>query len=188
MCLKTVKETDLPCIQMNNMMEYNLIFIRLEKNLGVFRSMFEDVVKEEYLWRQSPEKWCMLEILCHLHDEEKEDFRARVEFILNDSKELPPSIDPVGWVTQRDYISRNYIDMLDMFLEERKASISMLWSMEKADWNKFFEHPQLGKVTAHMMLCNWLAHDYLHFRQIIRLKYDYLKSISVEDLQYAGIW
>ena len=169
-------------------MDYNLTFIRLEKNLGVFRSLFEDVVKEEYLWRQAPEKWCMLEILCHLHDEEKEDFRTRVEYALRGSKEMPPSIDPVGWVKQRDYISRNYIDMLDMFLEERKTSINFLWANEKADWNNYIEHPTLGKMTAHKVLSNWLAHDYLHFRQITRLKYDYLKSISGETLDYAGTW
>jgi hypothetical protein len=39
-----------------------------------------------------------------------------------------------------------------------------------------------------MIFANWLAHDYLHIRQILRLKYEYLKSISEEDLSYAGEW
>lgn len=169
-------------------MDYNLIFIRLEKNLGVFRSLFEDVTREEYLWKQSPEKWCMLEILCHLYDEEREDFRIRLDYALRSSLDAPPSIDPRGWVQEREYMSRKYIDMLDKFLEERKSSINMLWALESPDWNNYFTHPQLGKITAHKMLNNWLAHDYLHIRQITRLKYDYLKHISSEPLDYAGNW
>jgi hypothetical protein len=39
-----------------------------------------------------------------------------------------------------------------------------------------------------MFLHNWLAHDYLHIRQIIRIKYDYLKKTSGEILLYAGEW
>ena len=35
---------------------------------------------------------------------------------------------------------------------------------------------------------NWLAHDYLHIRQIIRLKFAYLQQLSKEDLSYAGNW
>ena len=39
-----------------------------------------------------------------------------------------------------------------------------------------------------MMLTNWLAHDYLHIRQIIKLKFDFLKDQSDEHLSYAGEW
>ncbi len=43
-------------------------------------------------------------------------------------------------------------------------------------------------MTAKMFLSNWLAHDYLHIRQITKLKYDYLKQLTNEDLNYAGNW
>jgi len=43
-------------------------------------------------------------------------------------------------------------------------------------------------MTASMFFSNWLAHDYLHIRQITRLKYDYLKQLTNEDLSYAGTW
>jgi hypothetical protein len=43
-------------------------------------------------------------------------------------------------------------------------------------------------MSAGMLLANWLAHDYLHFRQITKLKYDYIKYRTGEDLAYAGTW
>jgi len=43
-------------------------------------------------------------------------------------------------------------------------------------------------MSAKFILANWLAHDYLHIRQITRLKYDYLQDIPNENLSYAGNW
>ena len=43
----------------------------LNRNLEVFRGLFRGADQQVYLWRPSPEKWCMLEVLCHLLDEER---------------------------------------------------------------------------------------------------------------------
>jgi hypothetical protein len=43
-------------------------------------------------------------------------------------------------------------------------------------------------MTAMLFLSNWLAHDYLHIRQIIKLKFDYLEKMTGEGLSYAGDW
>ncbi len=37
-------------------------------------------------------------------------------------------------------------------------------------------------------MTNWLAHDLLHMRQIIKIKYLYLEQSSNVDLHYAGAW
>lgn len=43
-------------------------------------------------------------------------------------------------------------------------------------------------MGAKMLLANWLAHDHLHLRQIVRLKYERLKALGGEPLAYAGEW
>ena len=43
-------------------------------------------------------------------------------------------------------------------------------------------------MSAKLFLTNWLAHDYLHIRQIIRYQYHYLKESTAIDLGYAGNW
>lgn len=52
-------------------------------------------------------EWSLVEVYCHLYDEEREDFRIRVmQTLLN--PELPlPSIDPQGWVSARQYRQRS---------------------------------------------------------------------------------
>ena len=127
-------------------------------------------------------------VICHLCDEDKEDFRARTKHTL-ETPELPlPPIDPTGWVTERKYMQQAFEEKIEEFLTEREYSIQWLESLTDPEWGNAYQHPKFGKMTAKMFLCNWLAHDCLHIRQITRLKYDYLKFISDEPLDYAGEW
>jgi len=162
------------------------------KQLQTNRKVFEDILKYEdeamVLWKQAPEKWCLLEIICHLNDEECLDFRFRVEWVLEKPNQIPPAIDPIGWITNHDYLNQDYTTMLNTLLSERDKSIIWLKSLKNAKWNNAFEHPKLGKLTARHFLVNWLAHDYLHIKQILKLKYDYLQHTSRENLNYAGVW
>ena len=160
----------------------------LSKNRNVFETLLTGLSKEEYLWKQSSAKWCLLEIICHLFDEEREDFRARTKSVLETpSKTLTP-FDPMEWVLQRNYIKMDYNTVLTGFLKERRHSVVWLQSLQSPKWENAFLHPKLGSMSANLFLSNWLAHDYLHIRQIIKLKFDYLKEISGEKLNYAGDW
>ena len=169
-------------------MDPNNIILKLERNAGVFRDLLRETSRDEYLWKYEQEKWCLLQIVCHLYDEEKEDFRTRLKFAVESSITPPPPIDPVGWVASRNYIKQDFVLTLDNFLNERKHSIDWLYSLPPSVWDNTFEHPTMGKVSAGFFLANWLAHDYLHIRQIIKVKYLHLKISSDEDLNYAGEW
>ncbi|MEJ2113232.1 MAG: hypothetical protein P8X62_05910, partial [Flavobacteriaceae bacterium] len=91
-------------------------------------------------------------------------------------------------VTERHYIEQHYNSMLQKFIEERENSIKWIESLENPNWQNSYLHPKMGKLKAKHFYDNWLAHDYLHFRQITKLKLDYLDQLSGEDLNYAGIW
>lgn len=161
---------------------------QLEANLDTFRSLLDVSDSNLILWKPQPDKWCLLEMVCHLLDEEREDFRARTRWSLEHPETMPPGIDPVGWVTQRAYMEQDYDEVVRTLLNERKESVKWLRSLDNPDWSLGFDHTTLGRLTAGLFLSNWLAHDYLHFRQINNLKYAYLKTQSDEDLTYAGNW
>jgi len=169
-------------------MIYTEIVNGLSQNRSVFKELLFGLTEEIYLWKPSPDKWCLLEIVCHLYDEEREDFRTRTNHVLETPKEPLPAIDPQAWVKARNYIQQNYSDKLNDFLTEREQSVMCLQSLSNPKWDNAYEHSKFGKMTAKMFLSNWLAHDYLHIRQIIKLKYDYLKQLTSEDLNYAGNW
>ncbi len=164
------------------------IINELDRNRNAFAGLLTNLPQKHFLWKPAPDNWCLLEILCHLYDEEREDFRARVEHCLELS-DLPFSpIDPVGWVIDRKYLDQNYEEMLQGFLRERRASANWLRSIVNPNWSNTRVHPTLGEMSADEFLSNWLAHDYIHIRQIIKLKYAYLDKFSDQSLSYAGNW
>lgn len=169
------------------MKQYKIIE-ELARNREVFKSLLMQVAKDEYLYKPAPDKWNLLEIVCHLYDEEREDFRFRTKQTLFHPEQPWPPILPAEWVTERAYHSKDYNETLQKFLYEREESIEWLQSLSYPKWENAYNHPKVGLLSASMLLANWLAHDYLHIRQIIRLKYQYLGAVSGEDMKYAGEW
>jgi hypothetical protein len=169
-------------------MNHNETIKTLLKNRGVFQDLLGGTEKEQYLWRPSPDAWNLLDIICHLHDEEREDFRARLRHTLK-TPDLPlPEINPLEWVNERKYAASNFDETLEKFLQERVQSIEWLSELKSPPWKNSYLHPKIGPLSAEMFLANWLAHDYLHIRQITRVKFQYLKENANMDLGYAGEW
>lgn len=169
-------------------MEHQQIIDALARNKEVFKELLAGVEKNCYKWRPTPDQWNLLEIVCHLRDEEQEDFRVRTRRVLEGTEGPLPAIDPASWVQERSYKDQNYGEVLLDFLQEREASIHWLNSLTDPQWKNFYNHPKLGPMTAELFLSNWLAHDYLHVRQILKLKFDYLGQMTEIDLGYAGNW
>ena len=103
------------------------------------------------------------------------------------TEEWPP-IDPQGWVTARKYNQRNFAEMLDNWLAERRKSLDWLRGLAAPDWEASVTAP-FGPLRAGDMLAAWAAHDNLHARQLVELRRGRVLSITEPyDAQYAGDW
>jgi hypothetical protein len=169
-------------------MEPSEIISQLHANQETFNGLLRGAPAVLQHWRPHAEHWCLLEISCHLYDEEREDFRARVRSVLEDPSQALASIDPQAWVSERRYLEQDFMSKLDAFIAEREASIAWLKELEHPNWEQAYQHPTHGPLPAKMFLSNWLAHDYLHIRQITRVKYHYLQAHAGVPLDYAGSW
>jgi len=161
---------------------------QLKKNKLVFLELLQVEDTDFIKWRPAKDKWCILEIICHLYDEERDDFRFRVNWLLENPGEKPPPFNPLDWVTEHDYINQDYQQMLHKFIAERENSVRWLQALENPNWNSSYIHDIKGELSAFFYLTNWLAHDYLHMRQIIKQKFDYLEYRTKTSLYYAGKW
>ncbi|MGV6831655.1 MAG: DinB family protein [bacterium] len=160
----------------------------LQKNLATFKTIFQPSDDHQLYYKQAPEKWNMLEILCHLYDEERLDFRFRIRWLFDKPEQTPPPFNPLDWVTAHDYANQDFVTIKSKFIREREASIAWLLGLQDAPWEHGYNHPKAGRLTAQFFLDNWLAHDYLHMRQLTRLHFNYLESLSEHELTYAGDW
>ncbi len=161
---------------------------RLAANKLVFQQLLESKSSEEYLFKPNQNGWCLLEVVCHLLDEEVEDFRARVGQILV-TPDLPLTpIAPHKWPEERNYLQKDFDYTLHTFLAERQNSVEWLSALKSPDWSQTVDHPEVGPRSAKKFLVNWLAHDYHHIRQINSMNHAFLKNSSGDDLTYAGKW
>ena len=112
------------------------------------------------------------------------------KFIVNDPEDDFIPIDPANWPSLRKYSEQDFHYTLTRFLEERKSSIEFLEELDEEDirWKNTKHHEQLGELSPEFYLHNWLAHDLLHIRQLTRIRYDYLSSLSQLSVDYAGTW
>jgi hypothetical protein len=160
----------------------------LAKNKEVFSTLLIHTDEAFRMWRLSKEKWSLHEIVCHLLDEERNDFRARIQYILDEPDHPMPSINPPDWVVSKNYQAWNYDDTVAALIIERAASVNTLMKLSPSDWKKKYNHSKLGTISTEYLVYNWLAHDYLHIRQINLYRYTYLKEQCGLDISYAGNW
>lgn len=169
-------------------MNHQIIINRLADNKEVFEGLLLNIPDELVKWRPEEKKWTILEIVNHLHDEESEDFRCRLNLTLGDPNVEWPPIDPAAWITGKKYADRDFFESVDNFFNERKKSIEWLNSLEAPNWKSTYNHKLLGAMSAENILANWLAHDLLHIRQITAVHWKFLSNMSESNLSYAGDW
>ena len=168
-------------------MNHIKIIEHLHADGDVFKYLFKGVSDEQARWKSGEDKWSILEVINHLYDEEREDFRKRLELVLKNPEDLWPPIDPEGWVVQRKYNDRNLKQSLLNFFEERQKSLLWLNTLDLPDWQATYRHPKMGPMSAELILANWLAHDLFHIRQVTDLHFAYLtERVKLVALDYSG--
>jgi hypothetical protein len=169
-------------------MEFETPYQDLAQGAEIIRSLVLGVTQAQAQVKPTPESWSILEVVCHLVDEEREDFRQRVDFTLNRPGQTWPPIHPGAWVTERRYNERDLEQSLNYFLVERGKSLVFLKGLEGANWNAS-TMTQFGERKAGDLLSSWVAHDNLHMRQLVELRRFRLeKMIAPYDIRYAGEW
>ena len=115
--------------------------------------------------RPAPAEWSPVEILCHLRDEETEDFRARLRVIVEGAAEFA-RIDPERWAEERGYREASLPDVLEALRSRRRASLDMLASVAPDTLAGSRPHPRLGRLSGLDLLAAWVAHDRIHLAQL----------------------
>jgi hypothetical protein len=139
-------------------------------------------------WKPGSDAWSIVEVVNHLYDEEREDFRAHLEAVLAGPDTPWAPIDPQGWVTQRRYAERDLAQSVANFLRERDRSLAWLRGLTVADWGIAYTMPW-GSITAGDLLASWVAHDLLHIRQLVELRWGILvAAVAPYQVRYAGEW
>ena len=170
-------------------MNHEALIHQLAADAGRVRELSAGVNEEQARWKPAPDSWSILEVVNHLYDEEREDFRMRLDLILHHPGQPWPPIAPQEWVAARSYNSRDLVESLENYLEERHRSLEWLKTLHNVDWEKGETAPWGGVLKAGDMLAAWVAHDIHAMRQLAELHYAWTQRLAAPySVEYAGEW
>ncbi|XAL99805.1 DinB family protein [Phycisphaeraceae bacterium D3-23] len=142
----------------------------------------------QFRWKPASGAYSILEVVCHLADEEVEDFALRLRLTLEDPTQDWPKIDPANWAQLRKHNEQDPAESLARFTKSRADNMLWLASIRPIDWETTHPHP-LGDLKAADLFASWAAHDWLHLRQITKRRYELCTTAgSPYDALYAGEW
>src|SRR6266496_4366379 len=169
-------------------MKFEILYQELQNSTEMIRALLADMSQEEARVKPNPGSWSMLEVICHLYDEEREDFREHLDFILHRQNEEWHRIDPQGWVTERKYNEQDFAVMQRKFFAEREKSLEWLKGLSNSNCETNYSS-QFGSMKAGDMFASWVAHDNLHIRQLVELRRMRIENITKPyEIEYAGEW
>ena len=170
------------------MIELSTIIYNMTLSSTSVAQMVMGMSNEQARWKPDSNTWSMLEVVHHLLDIEREDFRPLIDRALHHPDSPLIEIDPNEWVTARAYNQADLQLVLEDYIEERHRSLAWLQGLDAPNWDALFVAPW-GTFRAGDLLTAWMAHDFLHIRQLNELHYAYLlKRMQPYHADYAGSW
>jgi hypothetical protein len=171
-------------------MDPNPIITRLERFPAALHAAVAIASPSDVRFKPPSGNWSVLEVVCHLADEEVDDFRMRVRFILDRTPGTWPPIEPSAWARDRKYNEQDPGAALARFTSERARSIAWLRTLPRdTDWALAYPHPDFGPIRAGDLLASWAAHDALHLRQIAKRFWELAgRDAPGFSTAYAGEW
>jgi hypothetical protein len=171
------------------MVDIETVIRQLSANAAAIQALVESLSSDQAQWKPDPETWSMQEVMDHVYNEERIDFRKHLIEMLSD----PPQ--PWGAFRREEYLATGDCrQALDAFLNEREASIAWLKALHAPDWDvesraTFGPEAEVLVIRAGDVLFSWVAHDYLHIRQINELLYAWNEKLAFPyPVMYAGGW
>ncbi|OLE81596.1 MAG: hypothetical protein AUG74_00680 [Bacteroidetes bacterium 13_1_20CM_4_60_6] len=154
----------------------------LERTPEVLRSLLDGLPDEWTRGNEGPGTWTIREVLAHLIHGENADWLPRVEHLMEWGirKPFPPFDRTFGFAERREAPVRQ---LLDEFAAARQRSVASLTALglASADLAREGSHPEFGRVTLGQHLATWVAHDFTHISQIVRV-------MAVQYRDAVGPW
>ena len=165
------------------MMEIEEVIRQLSASAQAMRALLENVPEEQAQWKPGPESWSLQEVMGHIYNEERLDFRKHLKEMLSDPPQAWGLFQPED---QAQVTSLR--QALAGFLSEREDSLAWLKTLEAPDWKVISQAPW-RPIGAGEVLVSWHEHDYLHLRQINELLHGWNEQQGAPySVAYGGGW
>jgi uncharacterized damage-inducible protein DinB len=142
----------------------------LRRTPEVLSTLLADLPKPWIEATEGPGTWSPFDVVGHLIHAERTDWMPRVEHVLRHGDAVPfPTFDREAMFSASR--GRSLAELLDTFARLRAGSLERLAALRltEADLARPGLHPELGAVTLGQHLATWVAHDFSHLGQVVRV-------------------
>ncbi len=147
---------------------YTNLMDALRASPEVFSALLYGVTQEEArVARGGDEQWSIVQIICHLRDNEQ--FRLeRIRLMRAQDNPSIAAYDQEKLAKERNYAAENLGAAASAFLRNRYSVIDEFESLSQAEWERTGQHQEQGSITIADQLVRAVTHDTIHARQIAR--------------------
>jgi len=142
----------------------------LRRTPVVLRDLLMDLPSRWTEAVEGPGTWSPFDVVGHLIHGERTDWMPRVEHMLRHGDAFPfPPFDREAMFAASEGLSLG--ELLDTFSQLRTESLNRLVALglTDADMARRGKHPEFGVVTMGQHLATWVAHDFSHLGQVVRV-------------------
>lgn len=124
--------------------------------------------EEAQSWRDGPEGWTILEILCHLRDF-NDFFLHRAQLMRDHEHPDLPAYDHEALAMERAYNQQNLGEVIQAFRASRRAMFHFFRQLSDAEWERTGHHPERGHFSMTDAVIQVGHHDNDHLEQMTRV-------------------
>src|SRR5438046_1908625 len=125
-------------------MDHTSIINRMRHTPAAVRALVAHLPLADVRFKPPSGAWSILEIVNHLADDDRDDFRLRLKSTLENARAPWPKNDPEAWARDRRYYDQDLAESLARFERERRTSLAWLDSLHNIDWTTAYHHPTHG--------------------------------------------
>lgn len=142
----------------------------LERTPLVLKALLSGLDGDWIVNNEGPETFSPFDVIGHLVQGEKTDWRPRIQLIIDHGNTRPFEMFD-RFAMYRESKDKTIDLLLQEFEDIRNENIIWLKSLkiQDVDLDKKGIHPHLGKVAMKNLLATWVVHDLTHIAQISRV-------------------
>ena len=149
------------------------------------------VSKKLLMWRPTPGKWSIHEIVCHMRDAERLGYLHRYTEILAKDNPTFPDVDGDALALERQYRRLNLREVLRDWRAARKECLAVLKKVKGTQWTRMGTHETAGPMSLETVLQRQaLGNDEAHLVQIenIKTRWDMLSRLQETPKAVAALF
>ncbi len=146
---------------------------------ALLSTVLRELPKQMWLYKPSPERWSVHEIILHLADSEAIGYMVCRRFIAEPGSPML-NFDGARWAETLGYFHQSTREALELVRQLRRITYQLLLTLPEPVWERAVQHPTKGLLT----LSQWIEIEGLHIpHHIDQMKQNYEKWLETNPLR-----